>query len=75
MSVCTMGTMDHTGDTRVQWDSTDDTEVEIARAAFIKARQGGKLAYKIEDDGENVQLHQFDPEAREILFVPQHVGG
>jgi hypothetical protein len=51
--------MDHTGDTRHQFDPTD--------AGFTAAKRVG--------DGKSEVLKGFDPTAEETLFIPRLKGG
>jgi len=72
----TLSILDHTGDTRIEWNPADETEVAIARAAFEKGKAERRLAYRVTDEGGNGEvMREFDPEARAIVMAPQTVGG
>jgi hypothetical protein len=62
------------GDLTVEWDNDNETEVNLAREAFARAKSNGYLAYKVVD-GENEQIREFDPDATRIVMTPQLVGG
>jgi len=70
-------TMDHTGDTKLLWDSDNKDEVDNAREAFNRLTKKGYLAYAVKgkngDKGE--QVKSFDPEAERIILTPALVGG
>lgn len=72
----TLSVLDHTGDTRIEWDSEDPASVEIARASFNVARRKGHFAYRLTSgDRRGEQIREFDPEAERIVLSPQLVGG
>lgn len=71
-----MHVMDHTGDTRIEWDPNDADEVKMAKAAFDKAKKGKMLIYKTRRDGSRgEQIREFDPNAERIIATRQTVGG
>lgn len=64
------------GDRRISWDKGKKHEVEDAKATFDNhVKQGGYLAYRVEDGKKGTQIRDFDPAAEEIILVPQMVGG
>lgn len=69
--------MDHTGDTKLLWDSDNKDEVDNARESFNRLRKKGYLAYAVKgkngDKGE--QLKEFDPDAERIIMAPPLGGG
>lgn len=71
--------MDHTGDTPIVWDKNDPASVEIARAAFDKAREKKCLLYRTDKNGNKAQIihksEPFDVSAEKIIAAPQNVGG
>jgi hypothetical protein len=71
--------MDSTGDTRIMWDPRNADEVDIAKAAFKKAKDKGMVAYAVDQTtGEKVDgevIREFDPARGKIIMAPQLVGG
>jgi hypothetical protein len=67
--------MDHTGDTRHQFDPADAAAVGEAEARFEMLRGAGFTAAKRLDGGKSEVLKSFDPRAEETLFIPQLMGG
>jgi hypothetical protein len=68
--------LDHTGDTRHEWDPSNPAEVEIARKAFQVAKDKKYLIYRTRADGTRAeQMRTFDPNAERIVCTPQTVGG
>jgi hypothetical protein len=67
--------MDHTGDSRHYFDPTDSTSVTEARVRFQKLSEAGYIAAKRTGNGNSEVIRQFDPTARETLFIPRRVGG
>lgn len=68
--------MDDTGDTRIMWDPRSTDEIDMAKAAFDKAKKKGYLAHKVGTDGEPGEvIRDFDPKAGKIIMTPQLVGG
>ncbi len=65
------------GDLKINWNKSDDKEVDEARKAFDDHIAKGGLAYtaygKNFEKGE--QIKKFDPNAERIVLVPQMVGG
>lgn len=77
MSMGELAIMDHSGDTKLMWDSDNDTEVENARRMFGEMKAKGFMAYTVKgksgDKGEVIR--EFDPTAESIIMVPQMKGG
>jgi hypothetical protein len=71
----TLIVMDHTGDSRQYFDPTDDTSLEEARKRFQELNEAGYTAAKRTGSGTSEVIRQFDPTAKEILFIPRLVGG
>ena len=71
------GTTITPGDTRIIWDSTRPDEVDAARSTFDKLIAKGYTAFRAEGrDGEQgARLHQWDPKAERIIFIPRIQGG
>jgi hypothetical protein len=67
--------MDLTGDTRHHFDATDEASVAEARNRFRELTEAGYTAAKKTGAGSSELLRQFDPTARETLFIPRLVGG
>lgn len=69
-----LAVLDHTGDTRIEWDPDKPDEVAAARTMFADLKDKRYLAYRV--DGEHHELiRKFDPSARKIVMSPQLVGG
>ena len=74
----TLHIMDETGDTRLMWDPRNQDEIDIAKAAFKKAKDKGMIAYTVDPDtGEKTGtvIREFDEKAGKIIMAPQLVGG
>lgn len=72
----TLFIQDKTGDTRIEWNKDNPTEVELARKNFDEHKAKRYLAYKTRSDGsKGTLLRDFDPEAERIVMSPQLVGG
>jgi hypothetical protein len=73
-----MGTlivMDHTGDTRHNFDAKNADAVLKAEVRFRKLTGAGFTAAVRTASGEAVVKRTFDPTAEETLFFPRLVGG
>ena len=73
-----MGTqivMDHTGDTRHQFDPSDAAGVAEAEARFKELTGAGFTAAERTGRGESKVVAKFDPAAEETLFIPRLKGG
>jgi hypothetical protein len=67
--------MDPTGDTRHYFDVADDGSVAGARRRFQELTEAGYIAAKRTGNGTSDLIREFDPTARETLFMPRLVGG
>ena len=67
--------MDLTGDTRHHFDATNEASVAEARQRFRELTDAGYTAAMRTGAGTSEWLRQFDPTARETLFIPRLVGG
>jgi hypothetical protein len=67
--------MDHTGDSRHQFDPADAAAVAKAEARFKKLTGAGFTAAMRLGDGKSKVLKSFDPTAGETLFIPRLQGG
>ena len=63
------------GDTQVAWDETDTASMERAREMIERAFREGRGVFALKEDGVGVRLHEFDPQAKEIVVIPQIKGG
>jgi hypothetical protein len=67
--------MDHTGDTRHQFDPTDAAAVAEAEERFKTLTGAGFTAAKRLGEGKSEVIRSFDPTADEALFIPRLRGG
>jgi hypothetical protein len=67
--------MDHTGDTRHQFDPTDVRAVAEAERRFKELTGAGFTAAMRLGEGKSEVLKIFDPTAEETLFIPRLQGG
>jgi hypothetical protein len=67
--------MDHTGDSRHQFDPADDAAVAEAEERFKMLTGAGFTAAKRLGEGKSEVLKTFDPTAEETLFIPRLKGG
>ena len=67
--------MDATGDTRHHFDANDPGAVAEAERRFMELRAAGFTAAKRTGSGTSELLREFDPTAKETLFMPRLVGG
>jgi hypothetical protein len=67
--------MDHSGDTRHHFDPNDELAVAESRKRFQELTDAGYTAAKRTGKGTSEVIRDFDPTAREMLFVPRLVGG
>jgi hypothetical protein len=67
---------DRTGDTRLQWDKSNEDEVNAAQTRFSELQAKGWPAFKVNKRGDRGEkIDAFDPEVERIIFVPPIVGG
>ena len=67
--------MDHTGDTRHQFDPSDAAGVAEAEARFKELTGSGFTAAERTGPGQTKVVAKFDPTAEETLFIPRLKGG
>jgi len=67
--------MDHSGDTRHEFDVSDAKALREAEARFEQLVGAGFTAANRNQSGEPELLRKFDPAAEETLFFPRLVGG
>jgi hypothetical protein len=67
--------MDSTGDTRHHFDTGDPRAVAEAERRFMELREAGYIAAKRTGSCTSELVREFDPTAKETLFVPRLVGG
>jgi hypothetical protein len=67
--------MDHTGDTRHQFDPAGVRAVAEAERRFKELTGAGFAAAKRLGEGKSEVLKSFDPTAEETLFIPRFKGG
>ena len=67
--------MDHTGDTRHQFDPADAAAVAEAERRFKELTGAGFTAAKRLGDGKSEVMKTFDPTTEETLFIPRLQGG
>jgi hypothetical protein len=68
--------MDGTGDTKLIWDSDNETEVKAAKKMFDDLRAKKFTAFSVKKNGEKDRIiTEFDPDAEKIILIPQLSGG
>jgi len=67
--------MDHTGDTRHEFNRADPLALAQAEARFMELTRAGFTAAKRLGEGKSQVLKSFDPTAEETLFIPRLKGG
>jgi len=67
--------MDHTGDSRFQFNPRDTKELAEAERRFKKLTGCGFTAAVRTAAGESRRISSFDSNAEETLFFPRLVGG
>lgn len=67
--------MDHTGDSRYNFDPRDAKALLEAEERFKELTGAGFTAAVRTATGEPAVTHRFDPTAKETLFFPRLVGG
>jgi hypothetical protein len=67
--------MDHTGDTRHQFDPSDAVAVAKAEARFKALTGAGFTTAERTGPGQSKVVTKFDPAAEETLFIPRLKGG
>jgi hypothetical protein len=67
--------MDHTGDSRHQFDPRDAEAVSKAEKRFKELTESGFIAAERISSGQSRRVKSFNPTAEETLFFPRLVGG
>lgn len=67
--------MDHTGDTRHQFDPADAEAIAKAERRFKELTDAGFVAAERTSLGESRRVKSFNSNAEETLFFPRLVGG
>ena len=68
--------LDHTGDTKIEWNPRVQAEVDVAKSTFDSLKAKGYLAYKLDRNGERGEvIRSFDAQAERIVMNPQMQGG
>lgn len=68
--------LDHSGDTVVAWAPGTKTEEDEAEKKFDELSKQGFLMFAASAPGKTPeQVRTFDPQAFEIVAVPQYRGG
>jgi hypothetical protein len=68
--------MDHTGDTRHDFDVKDRISLDAAEKRFMELTGKGFRAVALSDDGSPGTLMKgFDPAVERTLFIPNLQGG
>jgi hypothetical protein len=67
--------MDHSGDSRHQFDAGDATAVKEAEERFKELTGAGFTAAERSGNGEATVTRSFNKEAEETLFFPRLKGG
>ena len=67
--------MDHSGDSRYQFDPRDVGAWAEAEKRFKKLTGAGFTAAVRTAAGKSLRIRSFDPSAEETLFFPRLVGG
>lgn len=70
-----MSVMGKEGDTKFTWNAKDPKEVEAAKATWDLYKGKGFAAFRMKRSSKGDQMHEFDPKAGRILFVPPMQGG
>ncbi|MET0569561.1 MAG: hypothetical protein ABWZ74_10830 [Hyphomicrobiaceae bacterium] len=68
--------MDHTGDTRHHFDSSDSAATMLAEKRFHELLKQGFWAVALAPGGQPGRvLRQFEPDVEQTLFIPHLQGG
>jgi hypothetical protein len=74
-AMATQVVMDHSGDTRHDFDANNPKALQEAEERFRQLTGVGFTAATRNPSGEPVVIRRFDPKAEETLFFPRLVGG
>lgn len=73
---CEMAIMDHTGDTKLIWDSDNSDEVENAKRTFKDLKKKGYACFSVNKKGDKGEvINEFDPLAERLIMAPPLAGG
>ena len=75
LAMATQIVMDHTGDSRHQFDVEDIKALAAAERRFKELTFAGFTAAVRTSSGQTRLARTFDPTAEETLFYPRLVGG
>jgi hypothetical protein len=76
MSMGELAVMDHTGDTKLVWDSDNADDVAAAKAMFETQKKKGYMAFSVKKNGKPGEVLQtFDPKAEKIIMQAPLAGG
>jgi hypothetical protein len=67
--------MDHTGDTRHEFDAADKVQVALAEERFRELTGLGFTPAERTGPGTSRLVRHFNPTAAETLFIPRLQGG
>lgn len=67
--------MDHTGDTRHEFDVADQASIDEAEKRFRELTGAGFTAAERSGNGEATVTRSFNAKAEETLFFPRLKGG
>ena len=67
--------MDHTGESRFEFDPADEAAVANATERFKELTGLCYTAAEKTGPGTSRKMAEFDPAATEVLFMPRLVGG
>jgi hypothetical protein len=70
-----MNVLDRSGHTKIGWDPSNADEVAFARDVFEEKTAAGFRAFKVRGGQQSTRMETFDPQAREMMLVPQLRGG
>jgi hypothetical protein len=62
------------GDVPTKWELDDNGSIQVAEERFNDAIRNHMLAFNM-DAGEGERISKFDPNAKEIVLIPQIAGG
>lgn len=64
------------GDFKITWDPDEEDQVDMAQAAFDKAKKKGMAAFSVDKKGKKGRkISAFDPDSEAIIMAPALVGG
>ena len=63
------------GDKQVAWEETDTASMERAREMIERAFREGRGVFALDEEGVGVRISRFDPQAKNVVVIPQIRGG